>query len=110
MSDLNKLAILYAKAIQDEFPRYECYLADNLDEHGEWYRLHVHDGRTIVILSVIFAQSFIKIISGRANFYNHREDVVIVNYADPEFTEDVLSKILRVYENASYLDKIHMWL
>ena len=109
MSDIKKLVLLYAEAIRDEFPTYECYLASNLDEHGEWYRLHVHHGRTIVILSVIFAQSFIKIISGRGDFYNHCQDVVIVDYADPEFTEDILVKILRVYENASYLDKIHMW-
>ena len=97
-TDVHRLAVFYKKAIEDEFPQYWCLLdlIDLSNRNGDWAFLRVyrnHDNKDI--LTVEFLSSRVKIVSP-----GHND---IVNYADPRFTEDILSKVLSIISSRAYL-------
>ena len=95
--EIYKLAAHYEEALKDEFPQYECSLA-NLGR--SWALLRVFDGdpRRIPILTAEFSSRCVNI-----SYYGYVDDIperhtAYIEYIDPKLTEDILSDILKTYD------------
>ena len=87
-SDIQRLAVFYRDALGEEFPQHLYHLTFS----EPWVYLRVFDNVfKNTIIYVEFLDSCIRIMYGREDCY--------INYSDPEFTEDIISKRLAKYEH-----------
>ena len=93
-NDVQRLAVFYKEALEEEFPQYQYYLTFS---DRAFLRVDTVDAvdvtkpnPTMTILLVWFSPRRARIAYCYLD-YGH------VDYADPEFTEDILSKILRAH-------------
>ena len=96
-SDVQRLAVFYRDALGEEFPQYQYTLT--FPERDDWAYLRVRTKNALfdAILYVEFLSSCIRIMCGREDRIDYGDPDRHIDYADPEFTEDILSKILRAY-------------
>ena len=93
-----KIAILCTEALRKEFPQYQYSLTSRnglLTESmiGDWFILLFPKSESLMIFMLIFSPTYIKIIT--------RYDDYMTYYTDPQFTENILSDILKMYERSS---------